>query len=99
MASVVAKPAPTAAPISSLKYGKCHWSVDSTTPSREMKKFDLILRMRGLLGLAGVVTGIRPGSCAESGASQAQPDHVASRRLQRGRSLSLLQGVKCAGEE
>src|SRR5919108_1481791 len=45
MASAVAKPAPTAAPISSSKYGKCHLSGDSTTPSREMKKFDLILRI------------------------------------------------------
>ena len=44
-ASAPAKPAPTAAPISSLKYGKCHLSGDSTTPSREMKKFDLILRI------------------------------------------------------
>jgi hypothetical protein len=34
LASVVAKPAPTASPISSLKYGKCHWSGASTTPSR-----------------------------------------------------------------
>src|SRR5688572_9594102 len=49
MASVVAKPAPTAAPISSSKYGKCHLSGASTTPSREMKKFDLILRIEGLL--------------------------------------------------
>src|SRR5215204_3027857 len=56
MASVVAKPAPTAAPISSLKYGKCHLSGASTTPSREMKKFDLILRMRGPPGLGCVVT-------------------------------------------
>src|ERR671922_1230354 len=38
IASAVAKPAPTAAPISSSKYGKCHLSGDSTTPSREMKK-------------------------------------------------------------
>src|SRR5215210_1930802 len=56
MASVVAKPAPTAPPISSSKYGKCHLSGDSTTPSREMKKFDLILRMSG-----------SPGSLAWSG--------------------------------
>src|SRR5215212_1546022 len=47
MASAVAKPAPTAAPISSSKYGKCHLSGDSTTPSRETKKFDLILRTSG----------------------------------------------------
>src|ERR687893_2007819 len=47
IASVVAKPAPTASPISSSKYGKCHWSGASTTPSSEMKKCDLILRTRG----------------------------------------------------
>src|SRR5687768_10303129 len=51
MASVLAKPAPTAAPISSSKYGKCHLSGASTTPSREMKKFDLILRTRRLLAV------------------------------------------------
>lgn len=51
IASVVEKPAPTAAPISSSKYGKCHLSGDSTTPSREMKKFDLILRTREPPGL------------------------------------------------
>src|SRR5919109_951626 len=45
MASAGGKPAPTAAPLSSSKYGKCHLSGDSTTPSREMKKFDLILRI------------------------------------------------------
>ena len=50
IASVVAKPAPTAAPISSSKYGKCHLSGDSTAPSRDMKKFDLILRIGSLLG-------------------------------------------------
>src|SRR4029079_9659266 len=44
IASEPAKPAPTAAPISSSKYGKCHLSGDSTTPSREMKKWALILR-------------------------------------------------------
>jgi hypothetical protein len=32
-----------AAPISSLKDGKCHLSGDSTTPSSEMKKYDTIL--------------------------------------------------------
>ena len=39
MASVVAKPPATAAPIWSSKYGKCHLSGDSTTPSSEMKKY------------------------------------------------------------
>src|SRR3954467_3101833 len=34
---------PMAAPISSLKYAKCHWSGASTTPSRDMKKFATIL--------------------------------------------------------
>src|SRR5918992_3888172 len=46
MASAVAKPAPTTSPISSSKYGKCHLSGASTTPSSEMKKCDLILRTR-----------------------------------------------------
>jgi hypothetical protein len=31
-------------PISSSKYGTCHLSGDSTTPSREIKTYDLILR-------------------------------------------------------
>ncbi len=44
-ALLVSMPAPMTAPISSLKYGKCHWSGDSTTPSREMKKFATILPM------------------------------------------------------
>jgi hypothetical protein len=36
--SAVPRVAPTAAPISSLKYGKCHWSGASTTPSSEMNR-------------------------------------------------------------
>ena len=36
-------------PIASSKYGKCHLSGDSTTPSREMKKFETILPMALLL--------------------------------------------------
>src|SRR3990170_3501355 len=41
--STVSTPLPMAASISSLKYGKCHWSGASTTPSSDMKKFETIL--------------------------------------------------------
>ena len=41
----VSMPEPTIWPISSSKYGKCHWSGRSTTPSIEMKKFETILAM------------------------------------------------------
>jgi hypothetical protein len=58
MASEPAKPAPTTSPISSSKYGKCHFSGASTTPSREMKKCDLILRTEDLL--AGLATFSQP---------------------------------------
>ena len=44
-ALVVDMPAPTISPMASSKYGKCHWSGRSTTPSREMKKFDTIRPM------------------------------------------------------
>src|SRR5207302_3113033 len=44
-AVVVSMAFPITAPISSLKYGKCHLSGDSTTPSREMKKLATILPM------------------------------------------------------
>jgi hypothetical protein len=46
-ASVVSAALPMASPISSLKYGKCHLSGDSTTPSREMKKLATILPIAG----------------------------------------------------
>src|SRR3954447_11550549 len=36
---------PTTAPISSLKYGKCHFSGDSMTPSRDRNTLETILRM------------------------------------------------------
>src|SRR6266480_6089453 len=36
MVSAAPRVASTATPISSLKYGKCHWSGASTTPSSEM---------------------------------------------------------------
>ena len=62
MASAVSKPAPTAVPISSSKYGKCHLSGASTTPSREMKKYDLILR-----------TSEPPGRLSRSGVHLADP--------------------------
>ncbi len=48
-ALVVAMPCPTIAPMSSSKYGKCHLSGDSTTPSSEMKKFETILPIAALL--------------------------------------------------
>src|ERR687887_2560601 len=40
---LVCMPLPTAVPISSSKYGKCHSLGHSTTPSSDMKKFETIL--------------------------------------------------------
>lgn len=56
-ASAVVVPSSTAAPISSLKYGKCHSCGDSTTPSSEMKKLDTIFPMMrsGASGWVGSV--------------------------------------------
>src|ERR687885_2700349 len=74
----VGRPAPPAAPISSSKYGKCHFSGDSTTPSRDMKKFDLILRTRGPPGFSaehGVHLGDGPRELLE-GAPALEQVHV-----------------------
>ena len=56
-ASLVAMALPTASPISSLKYGKCHWSGASTTPSSEMKKLDTILPTWALLVSGATTSG------------------------------------------
>ncbi|MGH3571399.1 MAG: hypothetical protein ACRDR6_19100 [Pseudonocardiaceae bacterium] len=48
-AAADAIPSPMIVPMASSKYGKCHLSGDSTTPSREMKKFETILPMTLLL--------------------------------------------------
>src|SRR5918994_6864421 len=59
-AVVSCAPAPIAASISSLRYGKCHCSGDSTTPSSEMKKFDTILPIYFLLPVSATTFARRP---------------------------------------
>src|SRR5205085_6507926 len=49
MVSAAPTVASTATPISSLKYGKCHWSGASTTPSSEMNISEVIFLTRLLL--------------------------------------------------
>src|SRR6478609_11669966 len=54
----VSMPEPTIRPISSSKYGKCHWSGRSTTPSMEMKKFETILATVSSSGCEGRVLNL-----------------------------------------
>src|SRR5437763_16662030 len=84
IASAVANPAPTAAPISSSKYGKCHLSGASTTPSREMKKFDLIFRTTPP-GLVVRLSGSGPGIGRE------QSVHLADRLREHLKGAPALQ--------
>src|SRR4051812_43382758 len=85
-------PAPTTLPISSSKYGKCHWSGRSTTPSIEMKKFDTIFAMiRSLACAYDGWTGPRPGSHRRQAASAAGVVGRLGGHLDVGR-VALLEG-------
>src|SRR4051794_29439287 len=71
MVSAAPRLASTAAPISSLKYGKCHWSGASTTPSRAMNRpavIFLMVRLRvrssGAVSPASTPLGRRTHRCA-----------------------------------
>src|SRR5919107_912886 len=64
MASEVAKPSPIAWPISSLKYGKCHWSGDSITPSNDTNSAAITFLTSILLRLSGRFRPTRTSSGA-----------------------------------
>src|SRR5919106_1329036 len=79
---LVCMPRPTAAPISSLKYGMCHWSGASTTPSRDMKKFDTILP----IGIASSIDYEQLVDLADGGGQpglEAHGDHLLHRLERR----------------
>jgi hypothetical protein len=56
---VLGSPAPGQVGVLQEHHGKCHLSGDSTTPSREMKKYDLIFRISCLPLLDGPVADAR----------------------------------------
>src|SRR5215210_4673709 len=69
MVSTAPRVASTEAPISSLKYGKCHWSGASTTPSSEMNRPAVVFFMTPPM-YAHYVRSIGPGEALGLGERQ-----------------------------
>src|SRR5689334_2488210 len=88
-------PASTAAPIWSSKYGKCHWSGDSVTPSSEMKKLETILAIALFLCRRGLRSALRRGGrpflLAGVGGGTLRHDDGCGHEIRRARRSGLVQ--------
>src|SRR5574341_1669048 len=90
--------APTTAPISSLKYGKCHLSGDSITPSSEMKSpawiFPIELLPSGCADFLVLV-----GASGQSGGEPLAPGLLGSGRVDVGEDVVAGQDRAASADE